>query len=866
MRDGETTAWHASPEAADEASFVPSGEVVSGAHLPVSVGHARVERGRGTSMGKTFTSVERMRVVGRERGRLLVLESCVTADVTYGSTFHPLVRVELSADEAGGTRLRARGSVAFVKPVNGFIKGMVRRGARDGMLKGYAKMRTLLDRAIERMAHQRLGEGEGEEERQKEAEAAERTAQAQEAAAAAAAQEAAAVETLRVPSAAAAAAETLPPIPLAALLGRPLAQLAWALSAPLQALDGRRGAGARAAGPGRAAARARAATASALGASALLLALQVAVAASAAAAGPRAPGPARALAAWAELPASPRAAVAGAAVAAVGRALANVVALGLPRLARSLRRAAGGPPRALVRARERRAAKARAKAARAAQAAEEAAAAAAAAAHAAAAAVSSAAEAASLAAEAEAQAGAAAIADDDEAAPAVRFEGYAEAMARAAREADAAAEAASLAASGGRAEARELEGAPKSAASIFAGNWTAMVRGWEGKKQSGAERNEAERGRGQQIGGGADRSRVGQSGAAAGRRGPGRNRANAGGAKRGGIGTFHPLPVALLLLSSSPPRRSTSSPPPPPPPPRFFPLILFPVSRSGPEGTRSRPRTVPKKAVRDHGALTSGEVQGKRAAPRRRGAAWERGRPRGKGARPGKVRVWTPRVGALTPLRVLTLSLAPCPSRLRRLVRPLGLFHRLGRWRGRRWRRGRQAAIRGRRRQGLAACGGSRGGGGGSRGARVGPRDAGSGSGRVQGGCRVGRRRCPCPPRPRRPRSRPRSPPAQASAGGRRGGDVRRGADESGPHGTLAVVWRGAGPPRGEPGGHRGDFRERASAALSRLGTLVAGPLSAHGQVCALVRQRHRGRRQARRPGRRRGGERGERRRQEEGR
>uniref|UniRef100_A0A1D2AAN3 VASt domain-containing protein n=1 Tax=Auxenochlorella protothecoides TaxID=3075 RepID=A0A1D2AAN3_AUXPR len=107
-------------------------------------GWVRRVRFLGTSMGSAFKTVELQQLEEARPGAAYRLEVCVSTTATYGDKFRPVLRHTLAAAGPGASVLTISATVVFVGKVNGFIKGMIERGARDGMVKNYAAFRKTL--------------------------------------------------------------------------------------------------------------------------------------------------------------------------------------------------------------------------------------------------------------------------------------------------------------------------------------------------------------------------------------------------------------------------------------------------------------------------------------------------------------------------------------------------------------------------------------------------------------------------------------------------------------------------------------------------------------------------------------------------
>lgn len=104
-----------------------------------------------SAQGNKYATTEVLRLRQASPGRAYIVEACVHTTAPYGDKFRPMARYELRAQGAGASRWTVAYSLAYVAKVNGLIKGLIDRGARDGMngtlkeavavLKSYAPVR-----------------------------------------------------------------------------------------------------------------------------------------------------------------------------------------------------------------------------------------------------------------------------------------------------------------------------------------------------------------------------------------------------------------------------------------------------------------------------------------------------------------------------------------------------------------------------------------------------------------------------------------------------------------------------------------------------------------------------------------------------
>lgn len=107
-------------------------------------GCVRRIRFSGFSMGSKFQTDELVQLEEVVPGSCYRLEICVATTATYGDKFRPVLRHALRAVGPTTCTLQIVATVVFVGKINGFIKGMIDRGAKDGMMKNYAAFRKAL--------------------------------------------------------------------------------------------------------------------------------------------------------------------------------------------------------------------------------------------------------------------------------------------------------------------------------------------------------------------------------------------------------------------------------------------------------------------------------------------------------------------------------------------------------------------------------------------------------------------------------------------------------------------------------------------------------------------------------------------------
>ncbi|GAB4822484.1 hypothetical protein N2152v2_009530 [Parachlorella kessleri] len=108
-------------------------------------GAAKKQAYSSSSMGVKFRNEELVRLVEAAPGSAYLLEVCVCTNATYGDKFRPVLRHELRAVDASHTALRVVATLVFVKSVNGLLKGMMEKGARDGMKSNFSTFRKTLE-------------------------------------------------------------------------------------------------------------------------------------------------------------------------------------------------------------------------------------------------------------------------------------------------------------------------------------------------------------------------------------------------------------------------------------------------------------------------------------------------------------------------------------------------------------------------------------------------------------------------------------------------------------------------------------------------------------------------------------------------
>eukprot|EP00887_Chlorella_sp_A99_P003923 scaffold11.g3923.t1 len=140
-KDYTTTGWVADPAALDAANGKPAGPPDLAALRP---GLLRKSTYYSMWMGSKFRTDEVHRLTEASRGAAYEVHVTVTTTATYGDKFRPLLRHMLRAHGEGGAALEIRATLVFVQKPNGFIRGMIERGVKDGMAKNFATFKQTL--------------------------------------------------------------------------------------------------------------------------------------------------------------------------------------------------------------------------------------------------------------------------------------------------------------------------------------------------------------------------------------------------------------------------------------------------------------------------------------------------------------------------------------------------------------------------------------------------------------------------------------------------------------------------------------------------------------------------------------------------
>lgn len=89
------------------------------------------------------------RIISITPGKQCTLESCVITTAPYGDKFRIILRSVFSAMNPTTTRLTIKFATVYVGKINGMVKGMVAKGARDGMVKSQTLQESVLKEIAE---------------------------------------------------------------------------------------------------------------------------------------------------------------------------------------------------------------------------------------------------------------------------------------------------------------------------------------------------------------------------------------------------------------------------------------------------------------------------------------------------------------------------------------------------------------------------------------------------------------------------------------------------------------------------------------------------------------------------------------------
>ncbi len=96
------------------------------------------------AMGVPTETIELGKVIEYEPKKRIVVEAAVQTFAKYGETFRPVTRRIFEVLPSGNTRIKTLAAIVFISSVNGMIKGMIQKGALQGMRDTFAKMETIL--------------------------------------------------------------------------------------------------------------------------------------------------------------------------------------------------------------------------------------------------------------------------------------------------------------------------------------------------------------------------------------------------------------------------------------------------------------------------------------------------------------------------------------------------------------------------------------------------------------------------------------------------------------------------------------------------------------------------------------------------
>ena len=74
-----------------------------------------------------------------------MMQGVVAAVAKYGDKFRPIFKRSLEALSPEKTRMKTWGTVVFIGPVNGFVKGIIQKAANDGTSSSVRNMQTILE-------------------------------------------------------------------------------------------------------------------------------------------------------------------------------------------------------------------------------------------------------------------------------------------------------------------------------------------------------------------------------------------------------------------------------------------------------------------------------------------------------------------------------------------------------------------------------------------------------------------------------------------------------------------------------------------------------------------------------------------------
>jgi Integral peroxisomal membrane peroxin len=96
------------------------------------------------AMGSMTQTTEVGRVLEISPDKQIILEATVCTAAKYGDTFRPVTRRTFEVLAPNRTRVKTVAAVVFISSVNGMIKGMIQKGAIQGMRDSFAKVETVM--------------------------------------------------------------------------------------------------------------------------------------------------------------------------------------------------------------------------------------------------------------------------------------------------------------------------------------------------------------------------------------------------------------------------------------------------------------------------------------------------------------------------------------------------------------------------------------------------------------------------------------------------------------------------------------------------------------------------------------------------
>jgi hypothetical protein len=96
------------------------------------------------AMGALCKTTELGHVIEVVPEKKIVLEATICTVAKYGDTFRPVTRRIFESLAPGRTRIKTVGAVVFISSVNGMMKGMIQKGAVQGMRDTFAKVEIVM--------------------------------------------------------------------------------------------------------------------------------------------------------------------------------------------------------------------------------------------------------------------------------------------------------------------------------------------------------------------------------------------------------------------------------------------------------------------------------------------------------------------------------------------------------------------------------------------------------------------------------------------------------------------------------------------------------------------------------------------------